>query len=527
MLDPGLKVLDSLLLKFTCNNGNCVSSSYKCDSYDDCRDNSDEFGCDTCVTGSVRLVGTSSSRAGGYGRVEVCYNNTWGTICGDAGWDYDAAKVVCSQLGFYGSPSSYYGYASYGQGSGKILLSGLYCYGYESTLFSCSRGNSVVGVTSCSHSQDASVSCSSSQPTSTTTSYYYYSGPSYSSSSVGIGVGVTVFVVVFIFVAVCRAYARQATLRRVTARVVASAPTTVFTTTTQNMAAPTPGYPSGYSAPPPTYSAPPPAYSAPATGYPATGYPATGYPATGYPATGYPATGYPATGYSSAPAPTLCLLTIAGHKSLFRYIDIGVYFSFVLNVLIAQFISVLFKPNVTGYGKALDKTKDTERDISMEAHERKKQRDKKRYANDPESKKSYEKARPLENRIIREEDERKKQSDKKGYVNDNKKINPWRHSLFEPSASVQAPDGFDAVSVQNVGSTYIIVSWDLPTDSPPVMPAGTALQLEWASSVLQPACPVHCDSNLLSIRRTALLGDTPDPESDTNDIVISSSAYLL
>ncbi|KAL5509350.1 hypothetical protein EMCRGX_G004707 [Ephydatia muelleri] len=28
-----------------------------------------------------------------------------------------------------------------------------------------------------------------------------------------------------------------------------------------------------------------------------------------------------------------------------------------------------------------------------------------------------------------------------------------------------ASDGFDAVSVQNVGSTYIIVSWDLPTHS--------------------------------------------------------------
>ena len=28
-----------------------------------------------------------------------------------------------------------------------------------------------------------------------------------------------------------------------------------------------------------------------------------------------------------------------------------------------------------------------------------------------------------------------------------------------------ALDGFDAVSVQNVGSTYIIVSWDLPTHS--------------------------------------------------------------
>ncbi|KAL5509689.1 hypothetical protein EMCRGX_G005101 [Ephydatia muelleri] len=95
---------------------------------------------------------------------------------------------------------------------------------------------------------------------------------------------------------------------------------------------------------------------------------------------------------------------------------------------------------------------------------------------------------------------------------------------------LNSPDGFDALSVQNVGSTSIIVSWDLPTDSngilinfslycngalvgvlpltvisynttgllpslctctcPPVTPAGTALQLEWASSVLQPACPV-------------------------------------
>eukprot|EP00731_Ephydatia_muelleri_P028654 Em0020g298a len=43
---------------------------------------------------------------------------------------------------------------------------------------------------------------------------------------------------------------------------------------------------------------------------------------------------------------------------------------------------------------------------------------------------------------------------------------------------VYSSDGFDAVSVQNVGSTYIIVSWDLPIHSPPVTPAGTALQLE-------------------------------------------------
>ncbi|KAL5505561.1 hypothetical protein EMCRGX_G007013 [Ephydatia muelleri] len=35
----------------------------------------------------------------------------------------------------------------------------------------------------------------------------------------------------------------------------------------------------------------------------------------------------------------------------------------------------------------------------------------------------------------------------------------WSYPLLN------APDGFDAVSVQNVGSTYIIVSWDLPTHS--------------------------------------------------------------
>ena len=68
----------------------------------------------------------------------------------------------------------------------------------------------------------------------------------------------------------------------------------------------------------------------------------------------------------------------------------------------------------------------TERDISMEAHERKKQRDKKRYANDPESKKSYEK---VENRMpepITEAHERKKQRDKKRYANGHKKTNRWR-----------------------------------------------------------------------------------------------------
>ena len=47
-----------------------------------------------CTTGALRLVGGTTANEG---RVEICYNNQWGTVCSRS-WAVSDARVVCQQL---------------------------------------------------------------------------------------------------------------------------------------------------------------------------------------------------------------------------------------------------------------------------------------------------------------------------------------------------------------------------------------------------------------------------------------------
>lgn len=128
-----------------------------------------------CNDGDIKLVNGAVKSEG---RVELCINNTWGTVCDD-GWDSNDAAVVCGQLGFstdgqFLMDSSQctmtvakftyfiigamaHGNAYFKSGKGPIYLSNVGCSGREERLLSCA--SLPIGAQDCGHPEDAGVSC--------------------------------------------------------------------------------------------------------------------------------------------------------------------------------------------------------------------------------------------------------------------------------------------------------------------------------------------------------------------------------
>ena len=104
----------------------------------------------------IRLQGGSNQYEG---RVEIMYDNTWGTICDDL-WNINASDVVCHMLGFGdASIASNESHIHFGGGSGPIWLDDVFCLGSESTLYECSHSG--WRVHNCKHDEDVGVICSS------------------------------------------------------------------------------------------------------------------------------------------------------------------------------------------------------------------------------------------------------------------------------------------------------------------------------------------------------------------------------
>ena len=56
-----------------------------------------------CIDGEVRLSGSSLDNTG---RVELCVERTWTTLC-DRSWDSNDASVACRQLGYSSYGNTY------------------------------------------------------------------------------------------------------------------------------------------------------------------------------------------------------------------------------------------------------------------------------------------------------------------------------------------------------------------------------------------------------------------------------------
>ena len=130
-----------------------------------------------CSPNQLRLAGSNLPNEG---RVEICINSAWGTVCDDY-WGGHDAIVVCRDLGFstqgwqinsssdlYNDyPSRFYiltdavafHSAHFGAGTGPIYLDDVRCHGSESDLIYCPRASARYFQCHNGHLEDAGVRC--------------------------------------------------------------------------------------------------------------------------------------------------------------------------------------------------------------------------------------------------------------------------------------------------------------------------------------------------------------------------------
>lgn len=107
-----------------------------------------------CLDGGLRLLDGPTPDAM-EGRVEICFDNVYGSICHDL-WNDPDARVVCTQLGFNSEGAHALINAPFDISSGPIYLDDVNCVGDESFLVNCSYDTNT---TDCTHDEDAGVRC--------------------------------------------------------------------------------------------------------------------------------------------------------------------------------------------------------------------------------------------------------------------------------------------------------------------------------------------------------------------------------